>query len=342
MDERRERLRRLTGEAAGGAGRLPEDRDVREPAPGDLYVLPLTAELPVEWALLERDPAPGDSWLAVPADTHPLRGPGDVRLGPGEPGGPLCLRCRFAARLPRAVLDAGRRSGSLPREARLQALSAHRDAERGRLPPDPLGEEAAADPEYRDWAREVLAPARGAAAAAPFPLGASGPAASPARPRALLALAALLAPLAVGLGTWAWQLRHEVDRLSAPRLISGSHEIVVGSDIRGPAPLEWRAAEEGLLVFLVLTGEALGPGSYRVELRNAEDRVLWSSPQAEPGAVPELTLVIPRRFLDRSRPPVHLVLFGIDGDRERRLAAVPVTVEKDRAPAPEPGTRTGE
>lgn len=327
MDERRERLRTLTGEASGGAARSPADRDPRGPAPGDLYVLRETADFPVEWAILEQDPAATDLWLAVPADTNPLRGPGDLWLGAGEPGGPLCLRCRFAVRLPRDLFERGRRTGAVAPEATERAVTVHHDHERGALAPDPLGEEVTVDPEYGDWERAVLAAARAAAASAARRVETAAPATQPPGRRPLLALAAALALVALGLGAWALQLRQELDRRSLPLLIDGSREVVVGSDFRGSTTLEWRASDERLLVFLVLAGEALEHGSYRVELSDAEERVLWTSREVPRGPVPELNLVIHRRFLDRARQPLRLLLFGIDGGREQRLATVPVRIE---------------
>lgn len=324
-DERRERLRVLTGEAAGTAGFPPDDRDLREPAAGDLFALPETAELPVEWAVLGADPGTAGLWVAVPADTNPLRGPGDLWLGPGEPGGPLCLRCRFAVRLPRAVLETARRSGTLSTEIPVRALALHRDHERGELPPDPLAEEVARDPEYGDWEDHVLAPAQAAASTAARRAESAGPAKAPrTSPRPLIALAATLALLAVGLGAWGWQLRQQVERMSRPLLLGGSEEVVVGSDVRGPATLEWRASDGHLLVFVVLAGDALEYPRHRVELEDAGGGVVWSSPEVSRGAAPELNLVLGRRFLEGARPPLRLVLFGVEGGREHRVAAVPL------------------
>lgn len=326
-DERRERLRVLTGEAAGTAGRLPDHRDLREPAAGDLYALQQTAELPVEWAVLGPDPDTTGLWVAVPADTNPLRGPGDLWLGLGESGGPLCLRCRFAVRIPRTVLENARRTGTLAPEIAARAMTVHRDHERGELPLDPLAEEVAVDPEYRDWEDDVLSPARAAATTAARRAEAARPA-NPTwgRRRPLLALAAALTLLAVGLGAWAWQLRQQIERLSQPLLLGGSEEIVVGSGLRGPVTLEWRASDEYLLVFVVLAGEALESPRHRVELEDAEGRVVWSSPEVSTGTVPELNLVLGRRFLEEARPPLRLVLFGIEGGREHRVAAVPLRI----------------
>src|SRR6185295_19446846 len=66
-----------------------ERRRGQPAAPGDLFVLPATADLPVEWAILERRPEGRGKLLVVPADTNPLVGTADVEVGEEDPGGPL-------------------------------------------------------------------------------------------------------------------------------------------------------------------------------------------------------------------------------------------------------------
>src|SRR4051812_50221032 len=59
--------------------------------PGDLFVLRATADLPGEWAILDR--RPGDELLAGPADASPLarragvEGPAPAPRGPPRPRG---------------------------------------------------------------------------------------------------------------------------------------------------------------------------------------------------------------------------------------------------------------
>ena len=83
--EQRARLADLAAELERRRGRAPE--------PGEVFVLPETAELPVEWALLERHPMRRDLWLAVPVDVQPLAGSGDVAVPAEALSGPLVLRC---------------------------------------------------------------------------------------------------------------------------------------------------------------------------------------------------------------------------------------------------------
>src|SRR3954469_22388386 len=132
--------------------------------PGDLFVLRATADLPVEWAILDR--RPGDELLAVPADASPFAGSADVEVPASAPGGPLCLRCRVGTWLEDRLFDPGLRSGSLAPETVAEARQQVRRLEAGTLEPSPLAEETDADSEYRDWIRETPERARALALAA--------------------------------------------------------------------------------------------------------------------------------------------------------------------------------
>src|SRR6185295_1805428 len=93
------RLETLAAQAQDRSARMTAELESRrgQPAePGDLFVLPATAELDVEWAILERQSGARGKLLAVPADTNPLAGTADVEIAEGDQGGPLVLRCRFA------------------------------------------------------------------------------------------------------------------------------------------------------------------------------------------------------------------------------------------------------
>jgi len=344
--DRRDRLRALTAEAARGSGRLPDEAapgaSVASPAPGPapdpgpdpgqgaLFVLPATADFPLEWLLLEPSVDGTDRWLAVPADTNPLRGPGDVWIGPDTPAGPLCLRCRFPVRLPGAALRTGRRTGQVPSETASLVLKTVRDHERGALDPGPLALEVAEGPEYQDWEDAVLRPACEAAAAlpatAPAPEPRREPSSTPGRSW-LPAVAAALALVSLGLGAWNLALRRQVDRLSSPILIGGSQEVVVGTPDRGPATLRIRPGDQRLLVFVVLSGAAADHQHYRVELTDDRGGTVWQSPVVTPGAIPELNLVIPRQILEGSPTPTTLGVYAIEGGRAQRLAEVPLQLE---------------
>jgi len=134
-----------------------EQRRGRAPEPGEIFVLSETAELPVEWALLEARPK---AFLAIPADTQPLAGSRDFALGANVLSGPLVLRCGHAAEIAASRLRPELRTGLLDPHSLAAARSLQAALAAGTAAEDPLGEEVDRDPEYRDWVEEVLDPAR--------------------------------------------------------------------------------------------------------------------------------------------------------------------------------------
>ncbi|MEP7011581.1 MAG: hypothetical protein ABJC13_14760 [Acidobacteriota bacterium] len=134
-----------------------EERRGRAPEPGEIFVLSETAELPVEWALLEAGP---NSFLAIPADTQPLAGSRDFALGANVLSGPLVLRCGHAAEIAASRLRPELRTGLLDPHSLAAARSLQKALAAGTSAADPVGEEVDRDPEYRDWVTEVLDPAR--------------------------------------------------------------------------------------------------------------------------------------------------------------------------------------
>ncbi|HET9209746.1 MAG TPA: hypothetical protein VFR03_05080 [Thermoanaerobaculia bacterium] len=238
--------------------------------PGDLFVLRATGDLPVEWALVDRRPQ-GD-FLAVPADANPLAGSADVEVPATAPGGPLCLRCRFAVWLRPGLFEPGLRSGKLAPETVAEALQQVRRLEAGTPEPSPLAEEVDAESEYKDWIREVPERARALALAA-------RPAAS-RKPGSWLgpgySLAAMFALLAVGLGIWVATLHREVDRLSAPIFDISPHEVVLGETHRGGTVLEIPPKAGHVLLTLVVDS-AIPPQDARFEILDAGGRRVWRS-----------------------------------------------------------------
>ncbi len=149
--DQRERLLRMTGEAAARvvAAREPRERDEGEPRPGDVYVIsgpsagPATApgeDLPVEWVILERDSQAAGRYRLVPADDRPWRGPHDVTAH-GADGARSRLRCGVEAWVAPAVLEAGTRVGSVPPEI----------VEEARQRADAVALAEWEDPEMADW-----------------------------------------------------------------------------------------------------------------------------------------------------------------------------------------------
>jgi len=291
--------------------------------PGDLFVLPATAELPVEWAVLGRRPEGRGKLLAVPADTNPLAGAADVEVGEEDPGGPLSLRCRFGVWLDAASFDPELRSGVLAPETVAEALDRHRQVESGSLAPSPLAAEAEADPEYREWIRGV--PERAAALATPrsrptvkrFPSPPWGPG---------YALAAALALVAVGLSLWALRLSREVDRLSAPIFNAPSVEVTLGQEIRGGTVVKVPPGASHVLIDLIIdTSVGLRDGYLEILRRSGEP--VWRSPRERLVPLAEMKLILPRRLLPDGDYRVRV--YPEAGFSARPLATEPLRVETE-------------
>jgi hypothetical protein len=319
----RRRLEALAARAKHRSARLAADLERRQgqPAePGDLFVLAATADLPVEWAVLERRSEAGGTVLAVPADTNPLCGTADVEVAAEAPGGPLTLRCRFGVRLDATVFDPELRTGVLAPETVTEALHRCRQRESGERAPSPLAEEVDADPEYRDWIREVPERARALAAASPrrhlkrFPLRSWGPAHR---------LAAALALVAIGLSVWVARLSREVDRLSAPVFDAPSAEVVLGQDVRGESVVQVPQDASHVLLFLV-TDPSLGPRDGYLEIVRRSGEPVWRSARVRlaPG---DHKLLLPRRLLPNG--DYRIRLYPESGFGARPLAVEALQVE---------------
>lgn len=249
----RQRLEALAAQAHARSAGLSAELERRRghpPGPGDLFVLPATGDLPVEWAILDR--GTGGKLLAVPADSGLPAGTADVEVPADAPGGPLSLRCRYGAWLDGALFDPGLRSGTLAPETVAEALHRVRQIESGALEGSPLAEEVDADPEYADWIRDVPERARELVVAAQ----ASNPRPSSARSwGAAHRLAAVLALMTIGLALWVGVLRRQVKELSEPIVNVHSEEVVFGEDVRGGTVLQ--VPREASHVRLVLVLDSL-------------------------------------------------------------------------------------
>jgi hypothetical protein len=243
-----DRLDDLRKQARERAMRIRSGREERRgPEPGDLFVLPETADLPVEWAVLDRHPLNPELLLAVPADANPLTGSADVEIPEGEPGGPLNLRCRFGVWIEMGAFDPERRTGALAPAAVEEARRKRKELEWGEPSASPLALEVDADPEYRDWLADTAAPARAALEARRFASKRPKPGGSViAFPGSWVRLvAAALLAVCVGLSLWVAKLEQKFGQLSGsvpfelvhlggePR--SGSNETV----IRLPPEANW-------------------------------------------------------------------------------------------------------
>jgi hypothetical protein len=274
--------------------------DGMPPQPGDLFVLAATADLPVEWAILDRRPG---KVLAVPADTRPLAGSADVEVPAELSGGPLSLRCRFGVWLDAALFEPKLRSGALEPDIVAEALQHVRRLETGDLEGSPLAEEVDADPEYADWLREVPERARTLTAAARPAVAHPSPAVTWT---SAYRLAAIFALLAVGLSIWVALLRREVGRLSAPIFDIPANEVVLGAEDRGGSVLEIpREASHVLLLLVVDAG--IAPQEGRFEIVDAGGRTVWRGPRAHLIPAGEFRLVVPRGLLPDGIYSVRIV-----------------------------------
>ena len=274
--------------------------DAMPPQPGDLFVLAATADLPVEWAILDRRPG---KVLAVPADTRSLAGSADVEVPAELSGGPLSLRCRFGVWLDAGLFEPALRSGALEPDIVAEALQRCRRLESGDLEASPLAEEVDADPEYADWIREVPERARALAAAARPVAARPAPAVSWASAHRLAAMFALLA---VGLSIWVVLLRREVGRLSEPIFDIPANEVVLGAENRGDSALEIPRGASHVLLLLVVDAR-IAPQDGRFEIVDTGGREVWHSPRVHLIPAGEFRLVVTRGRLPDGRYTVRIV-----------------------------------
>ncbi len=274
------------------------------PEPGDLFVLAATADLPVEWAILDGRPERGEL-LAVPADTNPLAGSGDVEVPATEPGGPLSLRCRFATWLDAGLFKPDLRSGSLAAETVAEARQRVRRLEHGPLETSPLAEEVDAESEYRDWIRDVPERARTLALAARPGVA--------RKPRSGLwgghLIAATFALLSVGLAVWVAELRREVDRLSAPIFDVPYKEVVLGETTRGGKVLEVPAGASRVMLDLVMDS-AIPAQAGRFEVLDARRRIVFRSDPERLAPDTEVRVIVPRTYLPDGEYRIRIVPEG--------------------------------
>lgn len=318
----RQRLERLAAQAQERAQGMTAELERRRslPAgPGDLFVLPATAELPVEWAILER--GTGGKLLAVPADSGLPAGTADVEVPADAPGGPLSLRCRFGVWLEGAVFEPARRSGVVAPETVAEALYRFRQLEAGNLVGSPLGEEVDADPEYVDWIRDVPERARELAVAARpsnvrrFPSHSWGTAHR---------LAAAFALVAIGLSVWIGLLLRKVEQLSAPILTSAPGDVVLGEDVRGGAALPVPREASHVTLNLFVAPKIESQDGY-LEIANRSGKTVWRSSRVRLTSRDEFSLTLPRELIPYGDYRVRL--YPGSGFGSRPLADEPLRIE---------------
>lgn len=274
----------------------------RLPEPGDLFVLAATADLPVEWAILDRRSS--GELLAVPADTCPLSGSADVKVEERAPGGPLVLRCRFGLWLAANVFDPALRTGSLAADTVADALHCWRQGEAGKSEASPLAEEVDVDPEYVDWIRDVPERARKLAATA-RPVRRQG--ISPARSwAAAYRLAAAMTLVSIGLSVWVALLLREVDRLKEPILNAPSKEVSLGDTVRGPSVLQIPPEARHVRLVLVVEDPSWESDEGFLKIVDKDENRVWQGGPLRIVKGEDFTLVFRREDLPDGEYRVRL------------------------------------
>jgi len=271
-----------------------ERRRGRAPEPGEVFVLPETAELPVEWALLERHPMRRDLWLAVPADVQPLAGSGDVAVPAEALSGPLVLRCGHWVWIGASRLRPELRTGLLDAERLDAARTLQRALADGCLEPTPLGEENDRDPELLAWEQDVLRPARAA-------LEALHDAVETLRPRRTLPdrvrrvspwLAAALLLVSVGLGWWVARLERD---LTAPSYDEPTVPFDFG-EVRGDVVVKLAQGPGRVRIRATIPAKLYSEGPLRLALIR-QGRIIAVAPAQEVGSSGERSITLQRNDL---------------------------------------------
>lgn len=163
----RDELRRRTAAAFRRSQPVSTERLMGTPREGLLITLAATAELGIEWLVLDVDATTGRC-LLVAVDPMSWFGSGDrVLAGPPSSGLPV-VRCSHGFHVPGSRLE-----GELAREvavpSELEPIKAHRKAVlAGRYQPTDEEMEVDLDPDYRDWSRTLEGAQREAAASLNF------------------------------------------------------------------------------------------------------------------------------------------------------------------------------
>lgn len=152
LEQERVKYRRVDAEVTG--------RRRQAPRPGDLYVLTETAEIPIQWLVVERDVADAEGYLVIPADSHPMVGSADVAVPPEAPSGALSLRCAFEVWVRARDLDPEMRTGFVDDDLLEKARRKRAEIQSGNLLGSSRQRGTDVEPEYQDWAQDVLAKAQ--------------------------------------------------------------------------------------------------------------------------------------------------------------------------------------
>ena len=162
IEEQKRELRRRTAQAAAHyRARSGEGGSSAGAAPGDVLLLGDAGGPQVLWLVVDGD---GEGrWLVMPGDTNPLLGRADVALSRGSDCDLLRLRCALRSWVGTDRLAGARGRGRVSERDLVRVRRRWRALEE-ESPAEPIGAgdraEADADPEYQDWIRDVVRPAR--------------------------------------------------------------------------------------------------------------------------------------------------------------------------------------
>lgn len=306
-----------TAEAAREA-KVLRFRPDPSPCPGDTYVFYETAEYPVEWTIVERDPSDVRRLLVVPLDDYPQIGSPDVGLQAREPGRVAHIRCDRDIWLDASRFSTELRTGELPAESVVEILQKRQAITAGTLASSLLEEKVDGDPEYRRWKDETLTNAVSALEKPVTVLDEPVPSKKPWG-KALALAATVLMTMSVFWSALAdrdqkiTQLRQEL--AESPSGVAANYPVYTLTNGRraGEHPVPLRGAEG-----VVLMVEVIDPEPYRfygVQLiERASKTSLWKSNRmVRRGSV--LTLNLPASILEAGY--YDLLLYGIDDDGSR-------------------------
>lgn len=322
------RLRDAVAAAVAETARVESELAARRgtpPRPGDVLLVPQTAELGVLWVVTQHDPEAG-TCQAVAADPDLLAGGADVVVPPSPAGAGLTVRCAFQVELAAADFAQAELTGCLEPWV-LDRVRRKREAiTAGETVGTVLEQEAEIGPDYRD-VEEVLGKARAALArpTATNVLAFSRPevprvevprpeSPRPSRARRLVPALGLAASilLAVSLGFWVGSAWKKPTHLNVPFAVLRS------LDVRGETTVLSVASDTSLLHLILAVDDPRPFPEYRLEIRPEDAPTpLWTSDGLRLMGISEVSVQLPRELLPAGE--YDLLLLGL-----RDAEAVPV------------------